>query len=111
MSRTTQHNVTATKENKHEKFAVPSSGIWDISYGKDHTEMGYFIDFEPVDDEAKKHCSVSWDGREETDDEPAPIEKWEYNPICLDQLFTSPQFELKDFVDILLGFGIKNILI
>ncbi|MFZ2992604.1 MAG: hypothetical protein WA061_02705 [Microgenomates group bacterium] len=104
--------VEATEKNKNQKFKqVPTSGQWNIAYGKDHTDMGYFIDFEPIDGIAKSHCPVSFDGREDPDDVALPEEEWEYGIISLDQLFTSPRMSTEDWVDILLGFGIENLLV
>ena len=112
MTRMYSNPVLATEANANQKFqSIPSSGMWRIAYGKDHTAMGYFMDFEPLDDEAKSKCSVSWDGREDPEDEPAPKEEWEYNMISLDQLFTNPKMTLRDWVDILNGFGIENLLV
>lgn len=112
MSRTYSIPVEAKESNKNEKFSmIPSSGLWRLSYGKDHTQMGYFIDFNPLDEIAKSQCSVSYDGREDPDDtEFAPKEEWEYNPISVDQLFTR-YFTVQDWVDILMGFGIENLLV
>lgn len=104
-------NVTATKDNRSTKFSqIPTSGNWHISYGKDHTAMGYFIDFQPLDDIAKKLCPVTYDGREDEDDQILPEEEWEYDIISLDQLFTRPKLETQDWVDILSGFGINPLL-
>lgn len=112
MSRTYSIPVQATESNRNQKFQeVPTSGVWRIAYGKDHTAMGYFIDFVPLDDEAKTHCSVSWNGQEEPEDDPAPKEEWEYNIISLDQLFTNPKLTTQDWADILMGFGIENLLV
>lgn len=107
MSRFETDAFEATENNKHEGFPVPTSGRWKIAYGKDHTAMGFFIDFVPLDEEAKKQCSVSYDGREEPDDEPAPMEEWEYNPISLDQLFT-PGFDFSVWFSILKSFEIRH---
>jgi hypothetical protein len=104
--------VQATELNKNQKFQnVPSSGTWRIVYGIDHTDMGYFIDFEPMDNEAKEQCSIAWNGQEDPEDEPNPKDEWEYNPISLDQLFTSPKLTTRDWVDILTGFGVDGLLI
>lgn len=110
MSRICSNPVEATKSNKNDKFPmIPSSGMWRLAYGKDHTPMGYFIDFEPLDKIAKSQCSVSWDGREDPDDvETAPEEEWTYNPISIDQMFTKPHLEAIDWMGILLGFGIDQ---
>ena len=112
MSRMYSNPVQATERNSNQKFQnIPTSGMWKIAYGKDHTDIGYFIDFEPLDDEAKNRCPVSWDGREEPEDKPAPKEEWEYDMISLDQLFTSPKMTTQDWVDILMGFGVEDLLI
>lgn len=111
MSRLYSIPVEAKESNKNEKFPmIPSSGMWLLAYGKDHTDMGYFIDFEPLDDIAKSKCRVSYDGMESPEDEYAPKEDWEYHPISVDQLFTR-DFTAQDWVDILMGFGIENLLV
>ncbi len=103
-------NVIATQLNKSNEFPqVPTSGEWHISYGKDHTAMGYFIDFTPLDDTAKKLCPVTYDGREDEDDQILPEDEWEYDIISLDQLFTQPKMTTQDWVDILMSFGINQL--
>lgn len=109
MSRTKSNPVKATYKNKNKKFPqVPTSGTWSLAYGKDHTPMGYFIDFIPLDDDAKSQCSVSWNGTDSPEDTPAPKEEWSYNPISLDQLFTTPKLTAQDWVSILYSFGIEG---
>ncbi len=84
-------NVTATESNRSTKFSeVPTSGEWHIFYGKDHTEMGYFIDFEPIED--------------------IPNDEFEKEVISLDQLFTQPKMTIQDWVDILASFGIDTLI-
>lgn len=111
MSRMYSVPTEAKESNKSYKFSIiPTSGIWRLAYGKDHTAMGYFIDFYPLDKIAESQCSVSYDGRESPEDECVPKEEWEYNPISVDQLFTR-DFTAQDWVDILMGFGIENLLV
>lgn len=106
MSRFDFHpNGPATEANLYEKFPnVPTSGLWKIAYGKDHTDMAYFIEFIPLDDVAKEQCTVSYNGQEGPDDEPAPKSEWEYNPLSFDCLWTKG-FNYIDWVNILNLFG------
>lgn len=100
MSRNHKGGITASSNNKNTKFKeVPTSGLWGIAYGLDHTPMGYFIEFFPLDDEAKEQCSVCYENEDGTK---------EYNPIALDQLFSNPKLTTSDWFSILHTFGIEG---
>jgi len=113
MSRFHYGFVLATEQNWNDNYpTVPTSGTWALAYGKDHTAIGYFIDFIPLDDEAKSQCSISWDGSYDEEDPTAkaPESEWEYNPISLDQLFGRPPLNAQSWVDILHSFGVEVLL-
>ena len=110
MTRNYAHCIEAKEINRNDKFGIPTSGMWAIAYGHDHTPMGYFIDFTPLDEIAKNQCTIEWDGSGDYEDpsEKVPMEEWTYNPISLDQLFTRPSFTAQDWVSILYSFGIEG---
>ena len=113
MSRFNHGFVTATEWNKNPTFpTVPSSGTWALAYGKDHTDIGYFIDFFPLDADAKSQCTISWDGSGDEEDPTAkaPESEWQYNPISLDQMFSNPVLNAQAWVDILQSFGVENLV-
>ena len=68
---------------------VPTVGTWNIEHGKDHA-CGYFIQWEPVDKEAKEFCkSITHD-----------------ECIDLDQMFDG--LTPHDYLSILYSFGINE---
>ena len=102
MSRLVSGPIVATELNKNNKFTqVPISGKWDLAYGKDHA-IGYFIDFEPLDEIAEAQCNCvnlgeddgCWEGERE------------YDPISLDQMFDG--ISVRDWCEILATFGIEQ---
>lgn len=117
MSRMYSSPKQATEANKQDLLPqVPTTGLWTIAYGLDHTDVRYFIDFEPLDNEAKRQCTPSWTGEVDEEGQPTgdcvPQSEWEYNPISLDCLFTSRQdgriFNAGDWMNILHSFGIEG---
>lgn len=119
MSRYTKH-VVAEEKNANARFQqVPTTGEWEIAYGKDRmTAMAHFVQFFPIDEAAKSQCKVNYDGTEYNDDgsviegSTLPAEKWDWNPIDFDCMFTraidGTRFNGTDWLDILRSFGIKG---
>ena len=92
MSRYHGGTVIALEVNRNSEYPeVPSMGTWELAYGKDHTAVGYFIQWFPVDAEA-----IKMTGNVDT-------------PIDLDQCFSKHLLTAQAWCEILESFGIKDL--